>query len=477
VNVTLKVGSATTQVTVADVTPMVDMTSPTVSERLDRQRNEQFPVSEAMGLVSATTPGFEGGNSSPRAFGLRNDSAELTVDGAPTSDRSEGGGQGAAAEATYIQEVQVNTLDSSAKFNRPATVVVVTKSGTNAPHGQLYESMKNNSVMGVARQRQNTFTTPPFLINNLFGGAVGGPVYIPKVYNGKNRTFFFFDYSKYMLRQRTSISTTVPTAAERSGDFSKLTDGALRPITIYDPYSTGAAPNYSRLPYLNNQIPASMMSPLAKYLYSITPLPTDPSVNPSAGNNWIAGAKTYQDRDAQILRVDHTFSDADHIFVRLQRASRVIAGNSGNGAPLLNDTTNLKYNMYPDRNGVISWNHSFSPTFFSESLLSDSWQYYQYYTGTSANEDVDAMLGQPNPFNGRTTIAFEMPRSAPATLVVYDAAGRSVRTLVRGEIGAGTHQAVWDGKDESGRAVANGVYLYRLTSMGETLRGQMILVR
>src|SRR5437867_9118652 len=98
VNVPLKVGSASTQVTVADVTPIVDVTSPTISERLDRQRIEQFPVSDAMGLVAAMTPGFEGGGSSPRAFGLRNDSAELTVDGAPTSNRSEGGTQGAAPE-------------------------------------------------------------------------------------------------------------------------------------------------------------------------------------------------------------------------------------------------------------------------------------------------------------------------------------------------------------------------------------------
>src|SRR5258706_9623882 len=184
VNVILKVGSSTTRVTVEDVTPMIDVTTPTVSERIDRQRIEQFPVSDAMGLVQAMTPGFEGGGSAPRAYGLRNDSAELTVDGAPTSDRSEGGAQGAAPEATYIQEVQVNTLDSSARFNRPATVVVVTKSGTNKLHGQAYESMQNNSVVGVARQRQNTFTQAPFLINHQFGAAVGGPIIIPKIYNG-----------------------------------------------------------------------------------------------------------------------------------------------------------------------------------------------------------------------------------------------------------------------------------------------------
>src|SRR5581483_1941987 len=133
VDVTLKVGATSTQVTVGDVTPMVDFSTPAISERIDRARIEQLPVSDAMGLVALTTPGFEGG-SLPRVFGLRDDSIELTVDGGPQSNRSEGGPQGAAPEATYIQEVQVNTLDSSAKFNRPGTVVVVTKSGTNQLH-------------------------------------------------------------------------------------------------------------------------------------------------------------------------------------------------------------------------------------------------------------------------------------------------------------------------------------------------------
>src|SRR5216684_2042097 len=403
VNVSLKEGAASTQVTIGDVTPMIDTSTPTISERLDRSRIEQFPVSDAMGLVGSTTPGFEGGGSGPRAYGLRNDSTELTVDGGPQSDRSEGGTQGAAPEATYISEVQVNTLDSSAKFNRPASVIVVTKSGTNSLHGQAYEANQDNSVAGVARQRQSTFTTPPFLIQNLFGGSLGGPVYIPKVYNGKNRTFFFFDFSKYYLRQLTSISTTVPSAAHRSGDFSWLTSGSLQRITVYNPYSTGdAASNYARTPFPNNQIPASMQSPLAKYLYGITPLPTLPGVNPAAANNWVAGAHAYQNRNGQILRVDHNISDKDRLFARFQLRRRLIAPPTAANtlAPLMNDVTNLTYNIYPDRNGVLSWTHSFSPTLFSEFLLSDSWEYYQFYTGTAANSDVDSILGLPNPFNG-----------------------------------------------------------------------------
>lgn len=402
VNVTLKVGSTSTQVTVGDVTPMIDTATPTISERLDRSRIEQFPVNDAMGLVSSTTPGFEGGASAPRVFGLRNDSAELTVDGGPQSNRSEGGTQGAAPESTYVQEVQVNTLDSSAKFNRPGTVVVVTKSGTNQLHGQIYEANQDNFVAGIARQRQATSNNPPFKILNQFGGSVGGPVYIPHVYNGRNKTFFYFDAYRYYLRQTTSITTSVPTAAQRSGDFSGLTNASSQAITLYNPYSTAdAASNYSRLPFPNNQIPASMESPLAQYLYKITPLPTVPGVNPQVGNNWISGFPTWQNRDGEILRFDHNISDDDRLFLRLQRGGRTIAGNSAaTSAPLLNNTTNLTYNIYPDRNGVLSWTHTISPTFFSELLLSDSWENYHFYTGTDANNNVDAILGLPNPFNG-----------------------------------------------------------------------------
>lgn len=401
VNVVLKVGSASTKITVGDVTPMVDTSSPTISERLDRARIEQFPVNDAMSLVSSTTPGFEGGASGPRAYGLRNDSTELTVDGGPQTDRSEGGTQGAAPEATYIAEVQVDTLDSSARYNRPGTVVVVTKSGTNALHGQLYEANEDNSVAGVARQRQSTSNTPPFLVLNLFGGSVGGPVILPKIYNGKNRTFFFFDASQYYLRQLTSISTSVPTVANRNGDFSGLTNANLQKITLYNPYTTGsAANNYLRTPFPNNQIPTTMESPLARYLYGITPLPTS-NQNPATGNNWIGGAHTFQNRDAQILRFDHTLTDRDRMFVRLQSGNRTIASNSGsNGAPLLNNTTNLVYNIYPSHDGVVSWTHTFSPSFFSEFLFSDSYEHFQFYTGTGANQDIDSILGLPNPFNG-----------------------------------------------------------------------------
>jgi hypothetical protein len=114
-------------------------------------------------------------------------------------------------------------------------------------------------------------------------------------------------------------------------------------------------------------------------------MPTVPGVNPQVGNNWISGFPAFQNRDGEILRFDHTVSDNDRLFVRLQRGSRLIASPSTTtSAPLSNNTTNLTYNIYPDRNGVISWTHTVSPTFFSEFLFSNSWENYSFHRGTDA---------------------------------------------------------------------------------------------
>ena len=242
---------------------------------------------------------------------------------------------------------------------------------------------------------------PPFLVENLFGGSVGGPVIIPRVYHGKNKTFFYFDASKYYLRQTTSVSTSVPTATNRDGNFAGLTNANLQNITVYNPYSTGSATNsYSRTPFPMSNIPITMESPLAKYLYSITPLPTN-NRNPATGDNWIGVFHTYQNRDAQILRLDHNISERDRVFVRLMSGNRIIeTPSTTTSAPLVNNTTNVTFSNYPDHDGAAGWTHVFSPSLFSEFLFTDSWEHFQFYSGTDANKDVDATLGLPNPFNG-----------------------------------------------------------------------------
>src|SRR5262245_44859384 len=146
-------------------------------------------------------------------------------------------------------EVRIETSTSSAKYTTPTNIIVSTKSGTNAIHGSLYETHRNNSF-GVARARQDVNLNgleykAPHLIRNEFGGSVGGPLFLPRIgeggkmwYDGRNRSFFFFSREEIRFRQAVTREFTVPTAAMRSGDFSELVDSQGRKITLYDPLTT-----------------------------------------------------------------------------------------------------------------------------------------------------------------------------------------------------------------------------------------------
>jgi hypothetical protein len=183
-----------------------------------------------------------------------------------------------------IEEFRAETNNSSAKMNRPGAVIVNTRSGTNQFHGSVFEVMRNNDLgFGVARRREDKWSRPSHLVRNEFGASGGGPVYIPKVYDGRNKTFVFHAYEAYRSLSGSNLDVSVPTMAMRQGDFSGLVDSVGRKYTLCDPWTTDA--KWNRLPYPNNQIPMARQSALAKYLYSVTPEPTLPAVNPLVGSN------------------------------------------------------------------------------------------------------------------------------------------------------------------------------------------------
>jgi hypothetical protein len=198
IDAVLKVGQATTRVEVQEVTPLIQTDSPTLGQFLERQRIEQLPVNgRGYQNLLVTVPGVTWSNQGfgigalVRSYGLPSGSTTLTFDGAAQNEVWEGWDVARTPDLDTIQEMQIETNSSSAKFTRPTTIVMSSKSGTNDPHGALFYTNRNSGY-GVARQRQDNFTKPPYLNRNEFGGSLGGPVYIPKVYNGRNRTFFFF---------------------------------------------------------------------------------------------------------------------------------------------------------------------------------------------------------------------------------------------------------------------------------------------
>jgi len=181
---------------------------------------------------------------------------------------------------------------------------VTTKSGTNQFHGSFFETARNNSI-GVAKARQDPYNlVAPHLVRNEFGASVGG-ILISKIYDGKNRSFFFFAYERFSNRQFANERENVPTQAMRNGDFSGLINSNGVYQQLYDGNTTNPV-NYQRQPFPNNQIPVSRLSPLAKALYAISPLPMTRD-NPLASNasNFTAPAVNNQTRPTITFRLDH----------------------------------------------------------------------------------------------------------------------------------------------------------------------------
>ncbi len=394
VEAVLKVGGTVTEVTVpGDLTQVTEDTA-TVAQTLERQRIEQLPLNGRFfdNLVGVTTPGIEGW----RANGMIEAAMDLTLDGVTLTNREGGIPPTRPPGLDTIQEFRVEISNSSAKMNRPATVIATTKSGTNEVHGSAFETARNDGL-GVARRRQDYYDKPPHLVRNEFGASLGGPVWLPRVYDGRNRTFFFFAYEAYKNMAASTVSTTMPTMAMRQGDFSGLVDSVGRRYTLYDPWST-SGPTWQRVPFTNNQIPMTRQSPLAKYLYSITPVPTLPQVNPVVSANYFAPGPNTRTDNTFTNRLDHRFSDRNTVYLRYSHGSSS-SGSVGNAVPTLDKAANIGYTTARDDSAVFSLSHIFSPRFFGETVVGWSYEGRDLFSGEPDRNYTD-MLGLPNPFRG-----------------------------------------------------------------------------
>jgi hypothetical protein len=411
-NPTLTIGDVAEQVTVTVATvQLATYDSGTVSTQLDSNRIDQLPQNgrNVLGLAQNTVPGVEANGT--RANGLMGEAMEYSQDGAPMTNRNFGGeantAQSTLPDPDAVQEAKFETLNSSAQFSTPATVILTTKSGANSVHGSVFETARNN-YFGVAKARQNPANyAAPHLVRNEFGASIGGPIYIPKLYNGKNKSFFFFAYERFSLRQAANELVTVPTVAMRNGDFSGLVNGAGILQQLYDPNSTqSAANNYARTPFPNNQIPLNRISPLAKTLYAATPLPQTAD-NPLVNSNFNAVNPIKQTVPNATVRLDHVFNENNRLYFRFtdieqdQEALRNYPANSPAnvaGGGLAAGATGFQDQPVQTISGALGYSHMFSPTFFSETILSQQWQRFYVQGNQVSLADYEAQFGLPNDF-------------------------------------------------------------------------------
>jgi hypothetical protein len=428
INPKLEVGAETQQVIVnADTVQLTTNDSPSISSTLENERINQLPENGRVltTLLNATTPGLENGGTNMN--GMNPESLDYVVDGANLTSNNAGGllyPQTELIDPDSIQEVHVEASNGGAQYATPATVVMSTKSGTRNFHGTMFETARNNAF-GVANPRGVLPGTPtPELIRNEFGASAGGPVILPHIYHGRNKTFWFFAYERFSQAQQAPGLTAVPTyntpgmtgpgAGMNNGDFSTLVSKAGVLQTLYDPATTansakcaatgGTANAYCRTPFPNNQIPLSEESPFAKIYYDIIPKPNVPGVtNPLIQNNLSYTSPTYQVSAQETARIDHEFNENNKTFIRFSHTGSPVNISGGpdnlaaDGIPAgaaLGFSNNLNNNYSTS----LDYTHIFSSTFFSETIYSMQWFSSNKIPGADLNNDFESMLGLPNNF-------------------------------------------------------------------------------
>ncbi|HZT32656.1 MAG TPA: TonB-dependent receptor [Bryobacteraceae bacterium] len=248
-----------------------------------------------------------------------------------------------------IQEFKVQSHNDQAEFGGATggIINVVTKSGTNELHGTAWEYVRNNAF--DARNRYLANVTP--FKQNMYGVTVGGPVILPKIYNGRNKTFFFVGYQGFRYRRNAETLFRVPTAANLGGDLSDW------PTQIYNPYSTRPDPNkpgsYLRDPFPRNQIPANLIDP-GMVLYAKTTLPT-PIATGVADRNALDTTPFKQSQEEYTARVDQNLGTKDFFWFRYSGRLQDIDSSGGRQA-----LANINENR--SRDVGLSLVHVFNPS-------------------------------------------------------------------------------------------------------------------
>jgi hypothetical protein len=334
INVTLEVGTAEQTLTVTAETPLLDTASASMGSVVSRlgdlpsaHGNPYTLIGLASGVSFARDPRLD------RPFepthivgytmdGTRANRSDVTIDGAPSTATA----NAFEVIATYVPppdivaefKVQTATFDASFGQTEGGVTNISIKSGTNQLHGAAYYTKMAPGWFANDFFANANRIPPADFSYNRWGGFVGGPVFLPKVYDGRNKTFFLWGYEGiHDARPRNNGTPTVPTEAMKTGDFSSLL--ALgSSYQIYNPLTrrSVAGGRYQADPFNNNEIPASLINPVARKILGYFPTPLTAGAADGTSNyqrpEMMEGIKYY----THTGRVDHSFSDRNRLFVR-----------------------------------------------------------------------------------------------------------------------------------------------------------------
>ncbi len=367
INPMLKPGASSENVEVHAASQLLDPTTSEVGTVIGQAAVNDLPLNgrnftQLLTLVPGATPV----STSQGAHQGTDDGSTVAIPGSAFSNPSLNGQQN--RETLYLLDGVVNTdfrtttytvlpiIDGVAEFkvqthnDDPSfgsvlggVVNLVTSSGTNKLHGSLWEYVRNNDF--DARNHFSDFNSDgtaapaaPFHQNE-FGGAVGGPVWLPHLYNGKDKTFFFFAYEGWRFLEPSNNLYTVPTAAEISGDFSH----SLLPNLIFDPATTkvnAAGNGYTRTAFTGNKIPAARINTqMQQYIQNYFDAPNIP-LN-SANQNEILRSPYFDNSNNYQGRIDQVLTKNDTVFFRWSNMFVVNSNPSTNKVTSLSDFNGL----------------------------------------------------------------------------------------------------------------------------------------
>ncbi|MBL8204766.1 MAG: TonB-dependent receptor [Blastocatellia bacterium] len=337
-NLAMQPGEVTEAVEISATTPLLDTAGSSVGQIIDERRVQELPLFAgnpmeltliATGVSNATDmrlrkPGFNNAPSQFSSDGNGQFNNDFTIDGIP-NNFPVGNGQSRVAFSPPVYSVkefkiQTSSYDATVGRTIGALTNVNTASGGNGLHGELHW-WERNSFLDAANffnNKNNTKRTP--YGDHRFGASAGGPVRVPKLYNGTDKTFWYFAWESNRWSDSGSLTSTVPTAKQRQGDFSdllRLPNGTT--YQLYNPFTTRPATTagrFQRDPFLNNVIPTNLLNPVALKILSFYPLPNQTGTA-EGRNNHFQAYKILESYDVFMARVDHAFSEKHRMFARV----------------------------------------------------------------------------------------------------------------------------------------------------------------
>jgi hypothetical protein len=326
IDFTLAVGDVAETIEVVGAAPLVSTEEASLATTVDYRKIQQLPLNgrNPFNLVTLV-PGVtseRSGSFGRRANinGARENSTEVLIDGGATTTTDQGDLR-VTPPLEGVEEFKVQTASFSPEYGHSSGVInVVTRSGANELHGSLFEYVRNDKFDASNYFFNATGRKKPVLRYNQFGGAIGGPVWLPKIYDGRNRTFFFFT-TEFTRQVGQGLSqSTVPTALERVGDFSR-SSATGGPVPIFDPATTRAqGSSFTRDPFPGSVIPQSRIHPMGlNMLETAYPLPNAPGL----ANNFTAAGGAITNNDVYMVRGDHNFTPANRLSVRYLKTANI----------------------------------------------------------------------------------------------------------------------------------------------------------